>query len=264
MYPIIFSAYGLTIYSYGMAIALGLSLVIFLMNRDTRITTLLKPLQLSTAITLGIIYAIIGGKFVYLMTNYSESISLSNFLLTLGSGFSIMGSLFFGVIFVARYLKKQNLPIRQTFDAIAPYMALLQGFGRIGCFFAGCCYGTPFHGLWAIQYTDDYSLAPCGIMLHPTQLYSALLLFLLAAVLFKMRLASSINLHGIVAASYLLISGMERFLIDFLRAEHFEKKLYMHFFTIDQLWTLPIILCGIFIIFNCLIDYFFVYKKQNA
>ncbi len=65
----------------------------------------------------------------------------------------------------------------ESLDIVAIYAPLLQSIARIGCLFAGCCHGIATTVPWAISYNDPTSFAPLGIPLHPTQIYSSLLLF---------------------------------------------------------------------------------------
>ena len=82
------------------------------------------------------------------------------------------------------------------FDVIAPSMFVGEGFGRIGCFLYGCCYGKACNLPWAVRFPPDSltfeKLAPEGrilqnplstIPLHPTQLYSSFAAFVLAGIL---------------------------------------------------------------------------------
>jgi len=67
-------------------------------------------------------------------------------------------------------------------------LALGHGFGRIGCFSAGCCYGRVCSLPWGVNFHNEYSHELTGITqgipLHPTQLYEAILNFLNFFVLF--------------------------------------------------------------------------------
>jgi len=87
------------------------------------------------------------------------------------------GLVFFGgfiaaVVATPIYLKSKNLDFWKTADIISPGLALGHAVGRIGCFFAGCCYGKECDLPIAIKFTNPESLAPIGVYLHPTQLYS--------------------------------------------------------------------------------------------
>ena len=95
-------------------------------------------------------------------------------------------------------------------DLVATYAPLLQAISRIGCFFAGCCYGQPTLHSWAISSVECVST-------HPTQLYSAASLALLFLVMYAIR---RIQLApGQQFCIYLFFMSLERFVVDFWRAD---------------------------------------------
>ena len=85
-------------------------------------------------------------------------------------------------------------------------------------FTAGCCYGMPTHSVLSIMYTNPTSLAPYGIAIHPTQLYSSAILFM--TFLFMYFIGQHIfKKTGQLFAAYLILASVERFVTDFWRAE---------------------------------------------
>ena len=74
------------------------------------------------------------------------------------------------------YARHADLPIRRSADALAPALALGCSIDSIGCLEAGCDYGTPTRGPWAIVFTSPYCApgTPLGVPLHPTQIYASL------------------------------------------------------------------------------------------
>src|SRR5262249_56008945 len=92
-----------------------------------------------------------------------------------GGGFD--GGLIVGVAVALWYIRKVGLPLWTTCDVFAPGIALGHVVGRLGCLFAGCCYGKPTTRPWGITFTDPFAAAnvgtPLNVPLHPTQLYEA-------------------------------------------------------------------------------------------
>ncbi len=84
-------------------------------------------------------------------------------------------------------LKKNGLSIWRSLDLFAPSLAIGVFFGRIGCFFAGCCFGVPCDLPWAVTFTNPQSLAKLHIPLHPVQLYSSLGALITFLILFAFR-----------------------------------------------------------------------------
>ena len=121
------------------------------------------------------------------------------------------------------YCKVKKLVFLEYFDLIMPEVALAQGFGRIGCFLAGCCYGRETTAAWGITFPAD-SMAPAGIKLIPTQLLSAAGDFLIAAILIwiahRFLYQQKKLITGDIGSIYLLLYGIGRFLIEFLRNDY--------------------------------------------
>ena len=95
-----------------------------------------------------------------------------------------------------------------------PGVALAQGLGRVGCFLAGCCYGRPAGSCWGVVFPAG-SMAPAGVRLIPTQLYSAAgdVLLCLTLLIYDRKK----HADGGVLALYLTLYSIGRFLIEFLR-----------------------------------------------
>lgn len=130
--------------------------------------------------------------------------------------FGMVGAFTAGAI-AARW---HHIPVLQAFDVCACGAALSHALGRVGCFAAGCCWGAPFHGPWAVTYHDPLINAsagtPIGISLHPTQLYEAITEAMLAVVAYRLLLRP--HRRGAVMGTYLLMTSLIRFGIEFLRA----------------------------------------------
>ena len=103
-------------------------------------------------------------------------------------------------------------------DCLAPALALGQGIGRWGCFFAGCCYGKPTPLPWGIRFKDPASLAPLGVQLHPVQIYESIGDLLIAGLLWLM-LQRRREAHGDIFWLYVLIYGTLRFAMETLRGD---------------------------------------------
>jgi phosphatidylglycerol:prolipoprotein diacylglycerol transferase len=114
------------------------------------------------------------------------------------------------------------MPMWTVTDVFAPGIALGHVIGRMGCFFAGCCFGTPTDVPWAITFHNTYAAenvgTPLNVPLHPTQLYEAgaelLILGLLLATENKGR-----PFPGRTFWSYMFLYGVSRFIIEFYRGD---------------------------------------------
>jgi phosphatidylglycerol:prolipoprotein diacylglycerol transferase len=205
---------GLTLHMYGLLIATGVFLAYTGMKRQAAQEGLLTPAQCATLTLFCIGAALIGGKLWYLGTTDEEVGLVAAFS---GYGFAIAGATLSGMLALCAYgiyLRKPLLPI---FALVASWACLAQGFGRLGCFFAGCCYGIPTQIAWCVTYTHAESLAPCNIAVHPVQLYSAAMLFsgFLIIQLLRRRLP---HRPGIPIGAYLFFAGLERLAVAPWRA----------------------------------------------
>ena len=101
----------------------------------------------------------------------------------LGSaGFVVYGGIITGVLAGYIYTRIKKISFVQYFDLIMPEIAIAQGFGRIGCFLAGCCYGRKTDSFLGVIFPEG-SMAPAGVKLLPTQLFMSAGDFLIALLL---------------------------------------------------------------------------------
>ena len=115
------------------------------------------------------------------------------------------------------YVRKHNLPVWKTADIMAPSIALGHAFGRLGCFFAGCCYGAVCSGPLCVTFHDAHSLAPLGVPLFPTQLMESggeFLIFGILTLLWRRR-----KFDGQLFWLYPIFYAILRFVIEFFRGD---------------------------------------------
>ncbi len=181
-----------------------------------------------------VLSGLIGSRlfFVFLNMQYFLNNPLEIFMLHHG-GLAWQGGLILGSLAGFVFIWKKKLPILKTLDFIIPYLALGQAIGRIGCFFNGCCYGKEVS--WGIFFPVH------GAHLHPTQLYS---LISLLAIFFILRFIQR-NKHrqGDILILYFLLSSLQRFFIQFFRADY--RPVFLNI-SIFQLINILFILLSIY------------------
>src|SRR6476646_832030 len=187
MYPRLFDLGPITVYTYGVLLAAAylLGLKFAMVRAQARGLDSVRVLDLGIYI---IISALIGAKLLLLITDFRTFRANPRELLTLArSGGVFYGGLILAVGVALWYIRRIGLPLWTTCDVFAPGIALGHVVGRMGCFFAGCCYGKPTNVPWAITFTDPFAASnvgtPLNIPLHPTQLYEAGAEALILAVL---------------------------------------------------------------------------------
>lgn len=173
MRPELFNIFGFHIYGYGLMIAIGIicAAYIFTKNAGKRGYNEDKIFNL---IILTVIMGVIGGKLLFIITEIEDIINDPSILLEFGNGFVIYGAIILGALTVFLYCKKKKWSSLEVLDCLVPAVAIAQGFGRMGCLLAGCCYGAETNFPLSIVFPRGVnSLAPTGIHLHPTQIYSS-------------------------------------------------------------------------------------------
>jgi phosphatidylglycerol:prolipoprotein diacylglycerol transferase len=108
------------------------------------------------------------------------------------------------------YARRKRLGVLRVADLVAPFIALGLFFGRMGCFFNGCCYGSECDLPWAVRFPGH----PAAV--HPTQLYEAAAALAIAAALYLVVRPRK-RAHGEVFAALLVSYGVVRFLLEVLR-----------------------------------------------
>ena len=211
-----FQAFGLTIPMYGVMSALGM-LVAFILLGFTRKHTRFSEDQALSAALWAIIMGFLGAKVLYWIVEIDQIIADPSYLLhTLREGFVFYGALIGGLGGVAIYSLRKKLPFFSLTDYFIPGLVIGHAFGRIGCFFAGCCYGMECETPISVVFPAG-GAAPAGIPLLPTQLMESAFLFLLCAFL-VWRLTKK-KPFGTVSGWYMVLYGVWRFVIEFFRSD---------------------------------------------
>ncbi len=217
MHPILFEFGSFTIHTYGFCIALGAVLGGLYMWRQGMKQYGWSFDQANTLFVLLIIAGVVGGKLFLLFENPSIYLSKPSKLFS-GSGFVFYGSLLTAIPVMLWYFKKNKLPVAGMLDIMAVVTCIVHGFGRIGCFNAGCCYGLPTDHFLSVTFTDKTCQAnPLNTPLYPTQLYEAVLIFgILLFILIHKRYK---KFDGQQFLLYLILYAIGRSFLETLRGD---------------------------------------------
>ena len=207
----------LKIPSYGLMIVLGVAAanVLALLMKKRLGLDGDSILLLECCAALG---GMIGAKLLYLLVSF-HTIDWSRILepdylsQVMAGGFVFYGGLIGGLIALWLGGRILKIPVRPYVQGLLFLLPLVHGFGRIGCFLAGCCYGVPYDGPGAVVFPAG-SLAPSGIPLFPVQLAEAAGLFLLSCLLGVLTWKGR---RALVLPLYLLLYGILRFALEFFR-----------------------------------------------
>lgn len=233
MYNDLFSIGPITIHTYGVMVAIGVLAALFTgearakkrnMNADV-----LYPMTF-----LCVVLGFCAAKVLFCIVEWKNFIQNPLSVLS-NSGFVVYGGILGGVLTAYIYCRIKKLSFVDYFDLMMPSVALAQGFGRLGCFFAGCCYGRETDSFIGITFFhSDY--APNGVKMIPTQLFSSAGMFIIAGILF--RYASKERPKTKVGALYLILYSIGRFTIEFFRNDYrgevgiFSTSQFLSFFVL--------------------------------
>ena len=157
------------IHGYGLMIGIGFVLALLVGEYRAKKMGMKEEALIDIAIIAGV-SGFLGAKLLYIIVSFKDFIEDPIGVLG-SSGFVVYGGLIAGVLCNLIYVKIKKLSFLEYFDLVMPEIALAQGFGRIGCFLAGCCYGRQTDAAWGVVFPAG-SLAPSGVKLIPTQLIS--------------------------------------------------------------------------------------------
>lgn len=218
MHPILFELGPLTLYSYGAMLALGAGLGLIVLNKLAEANGLDSNRVSSLALWV-LLTAIAGSRLVFVLLEPAAFIqSPWRVLYFWEGGLVFYGGVGAGVIIAVLLARRWSLPLLPMIDCFGPALALGQAFGRIGCFLAGCCFGLPWEGgVCAVAFTDPHTLAPPGIELHPTQLYSSISLFVIFGI--SLLVWRKRRFAGQVFFTYGLLHGLARLIIEQFRGD---------------------------------------------
>jgi phosphatidylglycerol:prolipoprotein diacylglycerol transferase len=205
----------ITLYGYGLMIAIGV-IAAYATAEYRAKRKGLNP-ELIFNLTLWCLAGgILGAKVLYLITQIKEIIANPKILLDLSEGFVVYGGIIGGILAGLLFCIKKKLNFLQYFDLVMPSIALAQGFGRIGCLFAGCCYGLETNHSFHILFQESH-YAPNDVPLIPTQPIASALDFLnFFALIF---LAKRVKVDGQIAGFYLIFYSAGRFILEFFRGD---------------------------------------------
>ncbi len=181
--------------------------------------------------TFGCLGALVGAKILYLLTvlpdipgNVAEYGLVPAARAYLAGGFVFFGGLIGGIAVAYLCARAYGVSLLEYAGILAPATALTAGFGRIGCYLTGCCYGVPTESAWAVVYEhSDY--APAGVPLVPVQLCEAVFDFILCAALLILalrqdrRFCAKLDRHRAALPVYLISYSVLRFIIEFYRGD---------------------------------------------
>lgn len=266
MFPVIydfgtFNFFGrdihLAIYSYGFMLVVAFYTCFYLLQKQFK--RIGKDVKLASDIVfVAAVGGIVGSKIYYLIENFSRVLEDPIGMIFSGSGLVFLGGLMGGTLGVTWVIQKQNLNWLKMSDIVAPLLILGYGIGRIGCFLVGDDYGIPTHSFLGITFENGLppttyqsfqfnypwisleGFEPGLLSVYPTQLMETGIALIIFGYLWSRR--TKIRYDGQLFFTYLMLAGLERFFIEFIRT----NVKYIAGLTGSQVISIFMILIGVY------------------
>ncbi len=217
----------LPIPTFGLMVGIAFFVGMWLCGVESRrLMPQMPPDFMSNACMTGFIAGIVGARLFHLLEYPREFLAHPAEMLLSRSGFTIFGGLIVGTLAAAWYARRKKAPLALMLDTAAPGLMLAYGIGRIGCQISGdgdwgiAVTGTQPgwlpHWLWAQTYDGNIAgvlIDPPGV--YPTPIYETLMATACFAILWRLR--KHAHAPGWLFGVYLLLAGIERFLIELIR-----------------------------------------------
>ncbi len=225
MHPILGQIGPLTIYAYGLMLAVAVFVCAYLLQKEFERREL--PGEVACDLVFWIVLSGVAGcRIFFILLNLRFFIDNPGEILMLQhGGLAWQGGLMAGSLAAIILVQRKKLPFFKTLDLFVPYVALGQAIGRVGCLLNGCCYGKPV--AWGL-YFPVYEAR-----LHPTQVYESL--GLLAVFLILKSALHRPHRDGGILVLYLVLASLLRFAVEFFRADH---ELLLWNLSVFQIMTL--------------------------
>ena len=211
-------------------VAAGFGVVAFLVHRRAPKFGVDRNAMIDYLI-LALASGVAGARILYVLLNFGYYKAYPMEVLNLSKGGLVWYGGFAAAVLVSIWwTKRKGLDFWSVADLLAPYIALGQAFGRIGCYLNGCCYGIPA--------PDNFIFGDR----HPAQIYSSIVLLVIFAALIKWQDVR--RFKGEIFMGYCMLYSCKRFFMEFLRGDN--PRIF-HGLTISQLISAAVLLAALFI-----------------
>lgn len=229
--PVLFSVLGLDVQTYGLSKALAAIIAAWLLGRAFAARGLPKD-SAHALVMWATVWGFVGAK-VYFLLEQLPDVTVHDLG---GMGFTWYGGLVAGTLAAVVVIRRHHLPLAPVAGAAAAPLSVAYAVGRLGCLVSGDgTYGRPTDLPWGMRFPSG--VVATDIPVHPTPLYEALAATAIAVVLWRLnRRTGPVQVFG----SYLILSGIARFLVETLRI----NDVALLGLTQAQLWSLLSVAVG--------------------
>ena len=218
----------ITIHTFGLVVVIAFLTGSWLAGRLAAQSGLDKEQIANLALYL-LLVGIVGARLAYVAVNFDQfrHAPWTRIFQIWEGGIVWYGGMLAATLFAFLWLRRAKIPLWPAVDALIVGTFFGLGFARWGCFFAGCCYGAECSAPWGVSFSDPRSVVGQEYeqlgrslptpSLHPTQIYSSIAAFAIAAILVRMHARK--RFEGQVFATGLVIYPVGRFIIEIFRAD---------------------------------------------
>lgn len=234
VFPILFKIGPLDVYSYGLMMGIGFLVANYVAVKEFRRKGFDSNFANEVTI-IAVIFGIAGSKILSLIENWGDFLKDPIGMAFSPGGLTWYGGFILAALVILWDVRRKGYKFMAVADALAPALILGYGVARLGCHFSGDGdYGIPTNLPWGVDYSkgivppsvafrdfpeiaDKYphGIVPDNTPLHPTPVYE----FIAAVIIFYIlwRIRKKIKPDGKLFMIYLVLAGLERFLVEFLR-----------------------------------------------
>lgn len=246
MHPVLLEILGFPIHTYGVLIAFGFLLCVWVAKLEAR----RLDISAERIVDLGfwsLLVGMLGCRLLYILTRLSFFMQnpIEMFYVWEG-GLVFYGGILLNLPFFYWFTKKYRMPRWKVLDIAAISVPLAHGFGRLGCLSAGCCYGRPTGGEWGIKlYSPLVDPVSQGIYLHPTQLYESACLFALFGALLFLRKRKQFD--GQLLLIYFIAYSIIRSIIETFRGDSIRGFVIESWLSTSQFISILVIIAAMIV-----------------
>lgn len=213
MYPVLLEIGSFKIYSYGFMLSMTFVLVAYTLNMELHRKRMNVEL-LGPTMMIAIVFGLFGAKLFDVFEYWDRFMKDPVKVFLKGSGLTFLGGFVVAGTALITYLLLQRVSILRFFDCCAPGTLLGYAVARLGCQLSGDGdYGIPTDLPWGMAYPNG--TVPTTEIVHPTPVYEMIYAIIFGSLLWKLR--KQPRPDGWIFYLYLIFSGTERFLIEFIR-----------------------------------------------
>lgn len=214
MHPILAKIGPLCIYSYGLMVALGFAVAMLLAYREAERFGINKDKIIDFGIVI-LLGGLAGARLFYILMNLDYYAANPAEIINLTKGGLVWyGGFLLGVLIGIIFVRRNKINFWDGADLMAPFLALAQSIGRIGCFLNGCCYGIPAPKGYILGVIFPHD----SVIRYPVQIYESVALLILFLIL--RRWQGSRHFKGEIFLGYAMLYSLARFLLEFLRGDN--------------------------------------------